>query len=61
VAERLAAVITMPMLMMSLLRLADNTSVCIFQDFGSWWLLYAAMAPGSSPSDRAVVPLQKQY
>lgn len=36
VAERLAAVITMPMLILSPLHLADNTNVGVFQDFVSW-------------------------
>lgn len=36
VAEGLAAVIAMPMLMLSLLRLAGNTNVRVFQDVGSW-------------------------
>lgn len=59
-AERLAAVITMPVLMLRLLHLADNTSVGVFQDFVSWWLLYTAMTPGNNPSDSAVMPLLKQ-
>jgi len=36
VAKRLAAVITVPILMFTVLFLADDTDVCVFQDFGSW-------------------------
>lgn len=34
--------------------------MCLYyRIFGSWWLLYTAMAPGSKPSDSAVVLLLK--